>query len=449
MTNYIRVFALAILSLLSANVLATNGYFSHGFGTANKALAGAGTALPQEAMIVANNPAGLVHVGTRFDIGAALFTPERGFADIDPDNFTVFPTTAAGQEVESNKEWFLIPGMALSYQLDDKNALGFAMYGNGGMNSTYRGKDTGNTGIFGTTNNNKDTGVDMMQLFMNFSYARKINESLSLGASALYVFQRFSARGFDVFNPFRQYDNPLDDNEGISNQGNDYGHGFGVKAGLIYKFNEKFSIAASYQPEVRMTKFQRYKYLFAEEGGFNVPATATIGTAIKFNSRSSVVFDVQRIWYADIVSVGNPMTLLNTCDSSPGRINCLGGSNGAGFGWRDMTIYKLGYQHNWSKDLILRAGYSYGEQPIPRDSVMFNIVAPAVLEEHFTVGFTQKMSKDTDLNFEMMYAPNNPVIGGAGPNGALLGGFTFADQYSGVELFMDQFEIEMSYSWKF
>ena len=48
-------------------VFATNGYFAHGYGTKNKALAGAGVALPQDAMIAATNPAGMVWVGA--DLG--------------------------------------------------------------------------------------------------------------------------------------------------------------------------------------------------------------------------------------------------------------------------------------------------------------------------------------------------------------------------------------------
>ncbi len=42
---------------------ATNGYFSHGTGIKNKAMAGA------------TNPAGMAFVGNRFDIGATLFFP--------------------------------------------------------------------------------------------------------------------------------------------------------------------------------------------------------------------------------------------------------------------------------------------------------------------------------------------------------------------------------------
>lgn len=70
----------AIGSLFVASAAhATNGYFAHGYGTKNKALAGGGAALPQDAMIAATNPAGMVWVGDRMDLGAAIFSPLREY----------------------------------------------------------------------------------------------------------------------------------------------------------------------------------------------------------------------------------------------------------------------------------------------------------------------------------------------------------------------------------
>ena len=72
---------------------ATNGYFSHGYGTKNKGLAGGGVALPQDAMIAATNPAGMVMVGSRLDAGAAIFSPS-------PRSYSATAGTAAGKVFE-------------------------------------------------------------------------------------------------------------------------------------------------------------------------------------------------------------------------------------------------------------------------------------------------------------------------------------------------------------
>ena len=117
---------------------------------------------------------------------------------------------------------------------------------------------------------------------------------------------------------------------------------------------------------------------------------------------------------------------------------CLGTDAGSGFGWDDMTIYKLGYQWQTGPEWTWRVGVSHGDQPIPDSEVVFNILAPAVMETHVTFGFTKQMGRDQELNFAAMYAPSNDVSG-ANP----LAG----DQR--VKLEMEQFELEASWAWRF
>jgi long-chain fatty acid transport protein len=119
---------------------------------------------------------------------------------------------------------------------------------------------------------------------------------------------------------------------------------------------------------------------------------------------------------------------------------CLGADNGSGFGWKDMTVYKLGYQWQTSPDWTWRLGYSYGKQPIRDSEVLFNILAPGVIEHHFTFGFTRAIGANNELNFAAMYAPEKKVSG-ANPHGGA--------RAQDIELKMYQFELEASYAWKF
>ena len=59
----------------AGSAFATNGYFTHGTGTKNKAMAGSGIALPEDAIDVTNNPAVAPFVGDQLIFGAALFSP--------------------------------------------------------------------------------------------------------------------------------------------------------------------------------------------------------------------------------------------------------------------------------------------------------------------------------------------------------------------------------------
>ena len=89
---------LSVGLLWPVSTLATNGYFSHGYGTKNKGLAGGGIALPQDAMIAATNPAGMAFVGDRMDAGISLFSPMRSYsassttAVADGTDCTTLPT---------------------------------------------------------------------------------------------------------------------------------------------------------------------------------------------------------------------------------------------------------------------------------------------------------------------------------------------------------------------
>ena len=69
--------ALALTSVVSGQAFATNGYFAHGYGGAEKGMAGAGVAKGHSSISTANNPANLLQVGDRVDVGISIFSPIR------------------------------------------------------------------------------------------------------------------------------------------------------------------------------------------------------------------------------------------------------------------------------------------------------------------------------------------------------------------------------------
>ncbi|MDH3514069.1 MAG: outer membrane protein transport protein, partial [Gammaproteobacteria bacterium] len=183
---------------------------------------------------------------------------------------------------------------------------------------------------------------------------------------------------------------------------------------------------------------------FAENGDFDIPSTWAVGLAWKTTPDSSLTFDIQRINYTDVKAVSNPFSKLDTCGAvGPVDPTCLGGSDGIGFGWEDMTIYKLGYQWKSSADWTWRVGYSQGDQPIRDTEVLFNILAPGVIEKHFTFGFTNQISKTSELNFAAMIAPEEKI------SGSPSSGSIFGAPGQTVELKMKQYEIAASWGWKY
>jgi len=73
-----RVLPIVIASLLIVNsAYATDGYFLTGYGTKQQGQGGAGVAKPGDSLAGATNPAGLILVGNRFDVGLTVFRPNR------------------------------------------------------------------------------------------------------------------------------------------------------------------------------------------------------------------------------------------------------------------------------------------------------------------------------------------------------------------------------------
>ncbi|MDH3713266.1 MAG: outer membrane protein transport protein [Gammaproteobacteria bacterium] len=440
---------LPLLLALPGIAQATNGYFTHGTSIKEKALAGTGVAYSQDTLAAANNPAGMVFQGGGYDIGASVFNPNRsysaqgislpaGSAVPPPPNPPPFSVGDGDQSIDSGSELFLIPQFGYNWVLSDAATIGVSVFGHGGMNTDYNGgvatlPSPGGTmvelpGTFG----DGTAGVDLAQLFVSTTYARKFSKTASWGASLILAYQQFEAKGLGNFAPFST------DPSKLSNNGKDAGTGFGVRLGIQGEVASGLTLGAALQPEIDMSEFDDYSGLFAEKGDFDIPSNYTVGLAWDVTDSGTLLFDVQQINYSDVPAVSNPIApLVNGSCSPTSSSGCLGGSSGAGFGWQDMTVVKLGYQWRASEDWTWRFGYSQGDQPIPESEVLFNILAPGVMEQHVTAGFT-KLLGGGELNFAFMVAPSNSV---SGKN-------TF-DPNQTIKLEMDQLEISLGYGRRF
>jgi long-chain fatty acid transport protein len=442
--------AIAISGILvSPAVNATNGYFSHGFSTKEKGLAGAGTAYSQDSMAAATNPAGMAFVGERMDIGLQLFSPSprsytvTGTANPNMSiNVDVNPTTGAvvGTEYESDNDLFLIPSFGYNWQLKNDSTVGVSVYGNGGMDTEYPASSTpGGLGTFQTGT----AGISLAQLFTNISFAKKINAKHAFGGSLLLVAQRFNAQGVEAFSAFS-----LDPNN-LSGDRKSDSFGAGLKLGYQGEVAKGIRVGIAYQSKISMSEFDEYKGLFAEGGDFDIPSTYSIGASFDVGATGVIVADVQQINYSDVASISNSISQLTNGSCFPSApittapvasgAGCLGGSAGAGFGWDDMTIYKIGYQIDVNNKHTVRVGYSHADQPVPESETLFNVLAPAVVEDHFTAGWTMKVGDNQEFNLAGMYAPSNSVKGDNPFDGGL----------TQIEIQMTQWDIQAGWAWKY
>jgi len=241
----------------------------------------------------------------------------------------------------------------------------------------------------------------------------------------------------------------------LTNNGHDDAYGLGFKLGYLGQLTEKLSVGASYQTMVYMSEFDKYAGLFAEQGDFNIPSTWTVGLAYQANEDWVFAADFKRINYEDIASVSNPMDPMALAPMfpdgaggyvpNPGYVP-LGSDEGAGFGWEDINVIKVGAEYSGIDTWTLRAGYSHCDQPIQKSEVMFNILAPGVMCDHFTLGFSKALGENGKaIHFAAVYAPecsvkgNNPMDFGMDSSGNM-----FPNQT--IEIKMNQIEFEIAYS---
>jgi long-chain fatty acid transport protein len=480
--------ALAACVAIPVTASATNGYFAHGWGTKSKAMAGVATALPQDTLVTATNPAGMAFVGTSLDLGVSFFNPsDRGY-EANPDfavnemGFPTGPFVTPGQ-YDSSADWFLIPSFGYNREIDEYSTIGVALYGNGGLNTDYRERPVwenfagapnqlavpdpsmappgtiaspsgflftatmppqpvtnpnatpaqGNTNPGGVFTATASTGVNLEQLFIEIPYTYKIgNGKQSVGIAPVFAVQNFEAKGLQ---PFRAASVKPDK---VSNNGKEWSYGFGVHVGWFGEINDQLSAGLSYRTKMWMSDLDDYSGLFADGGAFDIPAMFNLGLAYKVQPNLTLAFDYQHIFYDEIDAIANS----NDNDISPcfapgvKPAFCLGGKDGLGFGWDSMDVFKLGLRYDHNEKLSLMGGVSYNTEFSSGRQALFNVLAPATIRWHLTAGATYRHSDSDAFNLAFSYMPKE-TLDGTSPS---------ITQTQSGSIYMEQMDIELSWS---
>ncbi len=414
----IKHLIIPLIGLLFVNqAKATNGYFSHGLGIKAKGMGGASIALPQDALAGGSNPASMALVGNRMDLGLDLFRPQREARISGSDGgFT------DGEFDANTTSYFPVPEFGYNKVIDDDLTVGLSVFGHGGMNVDY----DSNIPLFGSSK----VGTDMSQLFIVPSLSYRVSNKHFLGIGLNIVGQRLEitgAQNFDVNPPSVSPGN-------VTNRDYSYSYGAGLRIGWIGQITDEITLGATYQTRTYMSEFDEYQGLLAERGDFDIPANYGLGLAYKATARLTIAADIVRIEYNDVDSLANSINNLPS--------GGLGSSTGAGFGWDDQTVWKIGFEYKATQDLILRAGLNYGKSPISSSETAFNIFAPATVERHYTLGLTWRLDENRDVSVSYMHAYEYEIKGsnsllvptGGGPGE--------------VDLEMYQDSIGVAMSWK-
>lgn len=127
------------------------------------------------------------------------------------------------------------------------------------------------------------------------------------------------------------------------------------------------------------------------------PLSATLGTGIKVNPKTSVAFDVMWIKYDGVHGFGDAGGIRN-------RIVVP-------FGWRNVWAYKAGLEYEAGGNWTLRAGYNYSNMPLQGQFVLTITGAVATFEHHYCAGVGFKITNKVSADLAVYHVPRSHVIG--------------------------------------
>jgi len=230
-------------------------------------------------------------------------------------------------------------------------------------------------------------GVDLMQAFLNLTYAWKTaDDQFALGASAILALQSFQGRGVAAFSPYTKtyIESYMTTGQPkmpthLSGNGHDMSYGYGASVGALWNATKWLSVASRVHVEDVDVEVQRLLRPVRRGRQVRHPVVGHLWPHAPAERCVTFDFDYQSIWYSDTPSVSNPIENLFTCPT-------VGGTNVEGCLAASRRRFRLarhvGLQVRWILEVrrqwTFRAGYSFPDsQPIPKTQMEFNILARA------------------------------------------------------------------------
>jgi long-chain fatty acid transport protein len=368
-----RALAASALFAAAPLALATQGTFPHGYGVKSEGMGGVVLALPQDSLVGASNPAGMVWVGTRVDAGVALLKADNG-------------VEFAGETVSGieDNDLYIIPQLGANRMLDEVSSLGISIVGNG-VGTAY-GSDSNVGGL-------ERPGSEFQQMVATLSYARQLDERHSIGLGLMLIRQQLDIDGTSSI--------------GLP-EGRDESYGAGLRLGYLGRLTDELSFGLSYATRGYMGKMKRFEKLLAEGGDLDMPANYGLGLSYQ-RGEWTLAADVQRILWSDVKAFGNP--------GVSRAVGAPGDSDGPGFGWRDQTVYRLGAAWEVTEQLTLRAGYNDANQLLDSRDGYLGLLAPAANHRHVTLGASYRLQSGNELSVAYARSFKDKVDGdGQGPD---------------------------------
>jgi len=277
------------------------------------------------------------------------------------------------------------------------------------------------------------------------TYARALSEKTSLGITGVLATRSFKANGLGSLAPLTETYASSDGSvmpEDLSGNRNDWAYGAGIKLGLHSQLSRSFSVGLMYQSKIFMGKHRKYSDLLPDNGKYDMPANLKIGVTWKARDNLAFSIDAERIFHSGVGALSNTLEDLFECPTADRGgtdfTTCLGGKNGGGLGWINMNIYKIGGSWGLNDKWTIYAGFSVTSQPIKVSQTTNNLLTPYLAEAHYTFGFARTVGEHAEVIFSAAYSEEESQLS-----------VNRFDTSQDLKIESDQFDVELSYSWRF
>ncbi len=380
---------------------ATNGQLPSCVGTYKCGMAGAGLSIASDPTAATINPALAARMGNEAIINLGWF-----HADVERDlsATTSGNVNRTGGKQKSDASDFANGSLGVNYRIGDDKALNISIYPGGGGATNWDNSRT-------SPNTNYDRSINYKMINLQTALGYSPNETSSYGFGV--VLSRSSMRTDSLDNQFGV--EPEIDKTDIA-------YGVGFQVGGIWDAYPNVTLAADYHSRVWHERFEKYPSVF--NSTVDRPATFSVGADWDATPTTILAFDYKHVFEGPV----------NTISQDPSTLG--------GFGWDDINIFMLGVQHEVVDGFQVRAGYSYGNSPIDEQHVFANILYPAIVEQHYTLGLSYAITDAMELGWSGYVTPTKKITDSGDGN-------TFSQMGSGSILWHRQYGTQASLKYNF
>jgi long-chain fatty acid transport protein len=236
--------------------------------------------------------------------------------------------------------------------------------------------------------------------------AWNVNDQLSVGASLNIDYQSVALK--QRIDTGGVADTTID----LSRSASGFGLGFGL--GLLYDLNESVTLGFSYKSK---QNFRPMEYQLASGDitlmGSALPA-GTYKLDLDFPQQAAAGISFHA---TEQLTVSADLKWINWSDTME-QLTINGGGTSIAYdtGWDDQTVVAVGINYDINSRVSVRGGYNYAKSPISENDVANNLILPAVVESHYTIGADYRFNNRWEASLHYMYVPEKTVTAAQSSN---------------------------------